>query len=54
MRLQDLWTIGYGKLSDLRIRALVKLSSPDCPVEERPILRRICEIWKIRSDNECV
>lgn len=54
MRLQDCWTIGYGKLSDMRIRALVKLSSPDCPANERPILRRICEIWKIRSDNECI
>lgn len=54
MRLQDLWTIGYGQLSDMRIRALQKLSMSDCPANERPILRRICEIWKIRSDNECI
>lgn len=53
MRLQDLWTINYGKLSDMRIQALAKLSRSDCPEQERPILRRICEIWKIRSDNEC-
>lgn len=54
MRVNDLWKINYGKLGELRIRALAKLSEPNCPAEERPVLRRICEIWKIRSDNECI
>lgn len=54
MRVGDCWTISYSKLSDMRIRALVKLSRADCPEAEKPILRRICEIWKLRSDYECV
>ena len=53
MRVGDCWSMSYSKLSDLRIRALVKLSRADCPTAEKPILRRICEIWKLRSDNEC-
>lgn len=54
MKIGDLWRIDYGKLSEMRYKALIKLSREDCPEQERPILRRICEIWKIRSDNECI
>jgi len=52
MKINELWNIGYGKLSEMRIKALVKLSRTDISQEERQILRRICEIWKIRTDNE--
>lgn len=54
MKVKELWTIGYERLSDMRMRALIKLSRSDCPNEEKPTLRRICEIWKLRSDNECI
>ena len=54
MKVKDLWTISYERLSDMRMRALIKLSRSDCPDEEKPTLRRICEIWKLRSDNECI
>ena len=54
MKVRDCWSMSYSKLSDMRIRALIKLSRADCPAEERPILRRICEIWKLRSDYECI
>lgn len=52
MKIGDLWRIDYGKLSEIRYKALVKLSRVDCPEQEKPVLRRICEIWKQRSDWE--
>lgn len=54
MKVKDLWNIDYEKLSNIRLRALIKLSSPSCPIEERPTLRRICEIYKERSKNEII
>ena len=54
MKIRELWNIDYGQLSEIRYRALLKLSREDCPDYEKEVLRRICEIWKLRSDYECV
>lgn len=48
----DYWRMNYGVLSDLRIKALIKLSQPNLTQDERKSLREICMIWKTRTDNE--
>lgn len=48
----DYWRMNYGALSDLRIKALIRLCRPDLTEQERKSLREICMIWKTRTDNE--
>lgn len=50
--IMDYWTMNYGALSDLRIKALIRLCRPDLTEQERKSLREICMIWKTRTDNE--
>ena len=48
----DYWTMNYGALSDLRIKALIRLSNTGLTTAERQALREICNVWKTRTDNE--
>ena len=50
--IMDYWTMNYGALSDLRIKALIRLSTTGLTTEERQALREICSVWKTRTDNE--
>ena len=52
MKIKELWSIDYGKLSDIRYRALLRLGRTDITQYERQVLRRVCDIWKTRTDNE--
>lgn len=50
--IMDYWTMNYGALSDLRIKALIRLSNGGLTFDERQALREICNVWKTRTDNE--
>lgn len=50
--IMDYWTMNYSALSDLRIKALIRLSNSGLTMDERQALREICNVWKARTDNE--